>query len=81
MLYKTGVGYSSINTARSALSSFLTLGKSVSVGQLPLVKGYYVMFVLFALLSELTKLPILMIKFSKTKYLQVTMFSNNSEQD
>jgi hypothetical protein len=34
MLYKTGVGYSSINTARSALSSFLTLGKSVSVGQL-----------------------------------------------
>ena len=40
MLYKSGVGYSSINTARSALSSYLTLGKSVSVGQLPLVKRF-----------------------------------------
>lgn len=40
MLYKSGVGYSSINTARSALSSYLTLGKSVSVGQLPLIKRF-----------------------------------------
>ena len=40
MLYKSGVGYSSVNTARSALSSYLTLGKSVSVGQLPLVKTF-----------------------------------------
>jgi hypothetical protein len=38
MLYKSGVGYSYTNTTRSALSSYLTLGKSVSVGQLPLVK-------------------------------------------
>jgi hypothetical protein len=36
------------------------------------------MFVLFALLSELTTLLILMIKFLKTKYLQAI---NNPEQD
>jgi hypothetical protein len=39
------------------------------------------MFVLFAMLSELTALPMLMIKVLKTKYLQATMFSNNPEQD
>jgi hypothetical protein len=40
MLYKSGVGYSYINTTRSALFSYLTLGKGVSAGQPPLVKRF-----------------------------------------
>lgn len=40
VLYESGVGYSSINTARSALSSYLTLGKTLPIGQWPLVKRF-----------------------------------------
>ena len=40
VLYNSGVGYSSINTARCALSSFLSLGQDKTVGQLPLVKRF-----------------------------------------
>ena len=37
-LYHLGLGYSSINTARSALSSFLSEIRGYSAGNLPLVK-------------------------------------------
>ena len=39
-LFTAGLSYSAINTARSALSSFVTLGKNVTVGNLPLVKRF-----------------------------------------
>ena len=39
-LYKNGLGYSCINTARSALSSFLQLDSELSVGCHPLVRRF-----------------------------------------
>lgn len=39
-LYNAGLGYSCINTARSALSSFLQLENCVSVGSHPLVRRF-----------------------------------------
>lgn len=46
-LDKSGLCYSSLNTARSALSSFLQLGNSVNIGSHPLVcrflRGVFIM--------------------------------------
>lgn len=39
LLYQQGLTYSAINTARSALSSYITLENGTSVGQHPLVLG------------------------------------------
>lgn len=39
-LYQQGLSYSSINTARSALSSFITLEGNMTVGMHPLVQRY-----------------------------------------
>ena len=38
--FKTGVGYSALNTARSALSSIITLPGNVTIGEHPLVKRF-----------------------------------------
>lgn len=46
-LFKSGLGYSALNTARSALSSFLQLANSVNIGSDPLVfrflRGLFIM--------------------------------------
>ncbi|CAG2249708.1 unnamed protein product [Mytilus edulis] len=39
-LYKIGLGYSAINTARSMLSSFMSVNQEKTVGQWPLVKRF-----------------------------------------
>ncbi|XP_046350514.2 uncharacterized protein LOC124131340 [Haliotis rufescens] len=39
-LYDSGVGYSAINTARSALSSILTLPSGLPIGQHPIIKRF-----------------------------------------
>lgn len=39
-LYETGVGYSTINTAVSALSTFLSTNNGISIGRLPIIKRF-----------------------------------------
>ena len=39
-LYNQGLGYSAINTARSALSSVITLGQSTTFGEHPLLTRF-----------------------------------------
>ena len=39
-LYKSGIGYSAINTARSALSNLITLENGMKFGEHPLVTRY-----------------------------------------
>jgi hypothetical protein len=75
---KSGVGYSSINTARSALSSYLTLGKSVSVGQLPLVKrflkGVYNKKLIFPRYQQTWDVN-LVLDYLKTLYIYMVIFN------
>ena len=40
-LFHNGLGYSCLNTARCALSSFLQLGSSISIGSHPLVRRFF----------------------------------------
>jgi hypothetical protein len=40
MLFQSGLGYSALNTARSALSSVLTLPNGVTVGDHPRIKRF-----------------------------------------
>ena len=39
-LYQTGSGYSCLNTARSALSSFLQLDNGLTIGTHPLIRRF-----------------------------------------
>ena len=38
-LYESGLGYSALNTARSAISSFVLIGHTPA-GQIPIVQGF-----------------------------------------